>query len=41
MADTKPYTQTDQVIRVPIPQDLTAEQIAAIEALPGFLGYLD
>jgi hypothetical protein len=41
MAEAKPYTQPGDIILVPVSPDLSPEAIAAIEALPGFLGYGD
>jgi hypothetical protein len=39
MAEAKPYTQPGDIIVVPVSPDLSPEAIAAIEALPGFIGY--
>jgi hypothetical protein len=41
MAEARPYTEPGQTIYVPLGAELTAEQVAAIEALPGFRGYLE
>ena len=41
MADKKPYTLPGDIIIVPVAPDLPPEQLAAIEALPGFVGYVE